>query len=399
MLTISRVARNGRPNATPARRSVGTPDLTPPTPRCPTPPPMLHFSAASRSLMPWCRLPSTNCERPGGRGSRCHQRARGRRGTSNPPCCGIPMHTHTLTHRLAACCLRLPPPALTTSTTPQTPTCTRTACTPSSVRAVALHGAGHLDACARELAPALSAPLPHPPCQAFVVEPRAWRRRRPPYSLHRPQPTPRMQNNAGVPSQDTAEVYVLGDNVFNTIKARNSTLETPAFRVFNLAVPSNHMPGLHWVSAGRASHRPSSWPLLGGGGVRACVHVCVRILRMLDNRWLAVCRPTCQSRNAWFATRLVPSFPARPVPSAPARQHDTAGAPATTCFLHRKLHQCHTLNLAALEVQPERCPGLRCAVFEARSPSCCLQPRSHTVCILSPPGRHGPRRYCDRGRQ
>ncbi|KAI8477153.1 MAG: hypothetical protein J3K34DRAFT_455469 [Monoraphidium minutum] len=50
----------------------------------------------------------------------------------------------------------------------------------------------------------------------------------------------------GVPSQDTASTYVLGDNVFFTLPARASTSELPQSRLFNLKIPRNHLPGLHW---------------------------------------------------------------------------------------------------------------------------------------------------------
>ncbi|KAF8065746.1 yipf1 [Scenedesmus sp. PABB004] len=51
----------------------------------------------------------------------------------------------------------------------------------------------------------------------------------------------------GVPSQDTAGTYVLGDNPFFTIKARNSTREKGDTRIFNLKIPTTHLPGLHWM--------------------------------------------------------------------------------------------------------------------------------------------------------
>ncbi|KAF8065748.1 hypothetical protein HT031_002808 [Scenedesmus sp. PABB004] len=44
----------------------------------------------------------------------------------------------------------------------------------------------------------------------------------------------------GVPSQDTAGTYVLGDNPFFTIKARNSTREKGDTRIFNLKVGTAH---------------------------------------------------------------------------------------------------------------------------------------------------------------
>ena len=55
-----------------------------------------------------------------------------------------------------------------------------------------------------------------------------------------------MHADPGVRSQSTGETYVTGDNVFNTIPARNSTLYAPESRVFNLEVPNNHLPGLNW---------------------------------------------------------------------------------------------------------------------------------------------------------
>lgn len=71
---------------------------------------------------------------------------------------------------------------------------------------------------------------------------------------HRPDPTqdPLPHHLApsirtGVPSQATATTYLYGDNVFNTIPARNSTRYPAHSRLFNLKIAENHLSGMHWV--------------------------------------------------------------------------------------------------------------------------------------------------------
>jgi hypothetical protein len=72
-----------------------------------------------------------------------------------------------------------------------------------------------------------------------------------------------------VPSQDTASVYILGDNPFFDIEARKSSKAPPQAKIFNLKVPSNHMPGLHWVSSGLWAVASGLWSLRSGAGVVA----------------------------------------------------------------------------------------------------------------------------------